>query len=165
MLGAYAINQFMDSVLLDGLLGTLRIVPVANLLAIEVDSRASPLDNLDLNKVFPGDHEGSHTERLADLIVKEVLDGSDGVLDIHGRGSWCVNTLTFVFLGSRDLSEAFEAPFLVEREEREGSLTAYSRSKDAKVVSVDMGADLLKRRSGLIRLPEGFKELLEWVRC
>lgn len=137
--GAYAINKLMDSVLVDDLIGTLRIIPVANPLAMEVDSRVSPLDHLDLNRVFPGDHDGSHTERLADLIVKEALDDADVVLDLHGGGSWCVNAFTFVFPGSRDLAEAFEAPFLVEREEREGSLTAYSRSKGVKVVAVEMG--------------------------
>lgn len=158
--GAYAINKLIDSVLVDDLLGTLRIIPVANPLAMEVDSRVSPLDHLDLNRVFPGDHDGSHTERLADLIVKEALDDAYVVLDLHGGGSWCVNAFTFVFPGSRDLAEAFEAPFLVEREEREGSLTAYSRSKGGKVVAVEMGGRSIEEEVWANRIARGLRRAL-----
>src|SRR5436190_22975816 len=62
--GAWAIHKLLDSVATGDLLGSLRVVPVANPLAMEADARNASLDMLDLNRVFPGNPEGSHTERL-----------------------------------------------------------------------------------------------------
>ena len=53
--------------------------------------RQTELDLLDLNNSFPGDRNGTHTQRLARLLAEKVLDGSDVVLDVHGGGSWNIN--------------------------------------------------------------------------
>ena len=90
--GAWAIRKLLEQTLMDELVGTLRIVPTSNPLAMEADSRNAPLDVLDLNRVFPGDAKGSHTERLAAVLVEQAVTGADVVIDLHGGGSWCVNT-------------------------------------------------------------------------
>src|SRR5712692_9215451 len=58
--GAWAIHKLLDLVSTDDLQGSIRVVPVANPLAMEADSRNAPLDTLDLNRVFPGNPDGSH---------------------------------------------------------------------------------------------------------
>ncbi|HVO43552.1 MAG TPA: M14 family metallopeptidase, partial [Aggregatilineales bacterium] len=73
--GAWAIHKLLASVSIGDLLGSLRVVPVANPLAMDADARNAPLDVLDLNRVFPGDPNGSHTERVAATLVTHALPG------------------------------------------------------------------------------------------
>ena len=44
----------------------------------------SPIDNLNLNRVFPGKHGGSFSERLAHLLVSRAMRHADAYLDFHG---------------------------------------------------------------------------------
>jgi predicted deacylase len=136
--GAWALHKLLASHI-DGLRGSLRVVPVANPLAMEADARNAPLDTLDLNRVFPGDLNGSHTERLAAALVAHAVDGVDVVIDIHGGGSWCVNAFAFQFPGGEALSQAAGAPFLVNAPERNVTLTGYARTKGATVAAIEMG--------------------------
>ncbi len=137
--GALAIRKFLEATKIEELCGSLRIVSVANPLAMEADERNSPLDHLDLNRVFPGNRGGSHTEFLAAELVENVLQGVDVIIDLHGGGSWCVNSFVFSFSGSEELAEAFNAPFILRGEERSGALSSFALKNGVKIVSVEMG--------------------------
>lgn len=134
-----AINKLLSQTSMSDLLGSMTIVPLANPTATEVDSRVSMLDHLDLNRSFPRDLRGSHTERLAASISSIVDSGFDLVIDLHGGGSWCVNAFSFKFRGSESFAEAFNAPFIVEAADRHNTLTGYAQSRGARVVAVEMG--------------------------
>ena len=43
----------------------------------------SPADNKNLNRVFPGKADGTLSERIADVITREVIDRATHVVDIH----------------------------------------------------------------------------------
>ena len=43
----------------------------------------NPLDGLNLNRQFPGDRDGSPTQRLAHWLTTEVIAGSDAFVDMH----------------------------------------------------------------------------------
>ena len=102
--GAWAIRQLLSQTNMDDLVGTIRVVPNANPLAMQADARNAPLDTLDLNRSFPGDRDGSHTERLAALLVDRALANVDVAIDLHGGGSWCVNALRFPDARGRRIS-------------------------------------------------------------
>lgn len=68
--------------------GQITIIPVCNPEAFRYKNRESPRDSQDLNRVFPGDTEGSPTERIAASIWKRAQD-HDYVLDLHGCGMEC----------------------------------------------------------------------------
>jgi len=137
--GAWAIHKFLERVQPDQFTGSLKIIPQANPLAMESDSRVAPLDHLDLNRVFPGDENGSYTERLAYSITKNALENADIVIDLHGGGSWCVNAFAFRFKGSEELATAFKPPFILDAPKREGTLTRYANDQGSKVAAVEMG--------------------------
>ena len=118
--------------------GRLRVVLAANPLALGADARNAPLDHLDLNRSFPGDMEGSHTEVLAATLSAE-LDDSALVVDLHGGGSWCVNAFAFRFKGSEALAAELGAPFVVDAPEKIGTLTQYAKAQGAQVLAVEMG--------------------------
>ncbi|MCC7448653.1 MAG: succinylglutamate desuccinylase/aspartoacylase family protein [Anaerolineae bacterium] len=158
--GLWAIHKLWEQTSLDDLQGTLRIVPVANPLAMEADARNAPLDTLDLNRVFPGNPDGSHTERLAAALVTHAVDGADVVIDIHGGGSWCVNAFAFRFAGGEKLTEAIGAPFIVDGPERTVTLTGYARTKGAAVAAIEMGGRSEYEERWADRIASGLRRAL-----
>lgn len=66
--------------------GSLDVVPVCHEAAFNEDRRTSPLDDLNLARVFPGVADGSPTERLAHALTTQVLDGCDLLIDLHTSG-------------------------------------------------------------------------------
>ena len=158
--GAWAIRKMLEGATLDELQGTIRIVPVANPLAMEADARGSPLDDLDLNRAFPGNPEGSHTERLADAITRHALRDADSVIDLHGGGSWCVNSFGFQFPGGEDLAHAFQPPIIVDGRLRDSTLTGYARSKGARVTAIEMGGRCSEEEEWADRIARGLRRAL-----
>ena len=123
------------------LTGRLRVIFTANALAAEVERRNSWIDSpnsLDLDGVFPGKHEGSHSERLAAAIAPLVAD-SDAVIDLHGGGTWCINAFVKRFEGSEQLAADLGAPFISNAPNKPGGLTTYARSLGIKVANVEVG--------------------------
>src|SRR5258708_40012939 len=82
--GTRAIRKLLETTPISDLKGSLRIVPVANPMALEANSRTSALDALDLNASFPGDPKGSHTQRLANVLAIHAVDGADVGREVHG---------------------------------------------------------------------------------
>ncbi len=81
ILAAQQLNQKIDPTKLSG---TIILVQIANVPAfLGRIPFLNPLDNKNLNRSFPGDANGSITERIADIITKEVIARSDFFVDIH----------------------------------------------------------------------------------
>lgn len=62
--------------------GTVDIYPALNPLGLDIASRAVPKVNLDMNRLFPGNEQGTVMERVAAAIVNDIA-GADICLDIH----------------------------------------------------------------------------------
>lgn len=63
--------------------GRLLLLPVANPRAYAANRRCTPLDDLNLNREFPGDPAGTWTQQLAAAITREFLEKIDVHLDFH----------------------------------------------------------------------------------
>ena len=123
------------------LTGRLRVIFTANALAAEVERRNSWIDSpnsIDLDSVFPGKKDGSHSDRLAAAIAPLVAD-SDVVIDLHGGGTWCINAFVKRFEGSEQLAADLGAPFISNAPHKAGGLTTYARSLGIKVANVEVG--------------------------
>jgi predicted deacylase len=158
--GTRAIRKLLETVQHSELKGSLRIVPVANPMALEANSRTSALDVLDLNSAFPGDPNGSHTQRLAHVLAVNAVDGADVVLDVHGGGSWNVNCFVYRFPGSHDVAHWIGAPFVRDGPDRTSSLTGYARSKGAKGVWIEMGGAGANEEQWAERIATGLRRAL-----
>jgi len=75
--------------------GTLVVVPVVNPPAFRTSTRANPMDGVNLNRIFPGEPDGSISHRLARILVEEIIPGADFVLTIHG---WTAGWLTVPYV-------------------------------------------------------------------
>jgi predicted deacylase len=85
--GTVAVWRALEHVDPATLRGALILFPALNSSAYQASARVSPIDGLDLNRVFPGDPNGTYTRRLAHLIENLVLAYADFMVDLHGGGN------------------------------------------------------------------------------
>ena len=105
--------------------GQLDVVPVTHEAAFATDSRTSPIDGVNLARVFPGDPNGGPTARLAHHLYDSVLADADLLIDLHTSGSH------------------YDMPFLAGyRGEPGGGVTDRARAAHA------FGADFVWRHPG-----------------
>jgi len=100
--------------------GTLVLLPVCNLPAYGAILRSSPIDGLNLARTFPGEANGTITQRIAHWIHHHLLAHADFYIDLHSGGvAYDIPTLIGYIhdageLGQRSRAgaEAFGAPVL-----------------------------------------------------
>ncbi len=159
--GTRAIRKLLEATPIEELHGSLRIVPIANPMAFEENMRESHIDRNDLNMEFPGDPAGQHTQRLADVLRVNAVDGVDVVLDVHGGGSWCMNCFVYRFPGSHDLADWIGGPFVREGPSRgTTSLTGSAMAQGAKAVWIEMGGAGAHEERWAQRIADGLRRAL-----
>lgn len=66
--------------------GRIIVVPGLNFPAFLAGKRTSPIDQANMNRVFPGKHNGSITEIIAHYVDTELIARADVIFDIHAGG-------------------------------------------------------------------------------
>jgi predicted deacylase len=94
--------------------GTILAVPVANPLAFESLTRHTPIDQLDMNRNFPGSPNGWLSEQIAHVLSTRFVSQLDVHLDLHTGGVFPTVDYVYIFDKSRELSLAFGSRFLFE---------------------------------------------------
>lgn len=84
--GPAALWQLADELDPEQLAGRVLIVPIANGAAFSAGTRTSPVDDVNLARIFPGDPNGTPSYRLADALMRHVVDGADLLVDSHSGG-------------------------------------------------------------------------------
>lgn len=72
----------------DDIRGTLLMVPIVNGYAYRAADRLSPEDGRNLAREFPGNREGTVTERLAWHVGKSLIEQAGFLLDLHSGGTY-----------------------------------------------------------------------------
>ena len=67
--------------------GRIIALPATNLPAALAGRRVSPLDDLNLNRCFPGSPDGRPTDQIAHYVESELLPRADFAIDLHSGGS------------------------------------------------------------------------------
>lgn len=88
--------------------GRVILLPAANLPAAIAGTRTSPVDEGNLNRLFPGDAMGSVTEQIAYFIEHELVARADMVVDLHSGGS-SLHYLPSALMGQDDDNPARQA--------------------------------------------------------
>jgi hypothetical protein len=81
------VRQFVTALNPAQLSGTILAIPVVNPLAIEAQTRNTPIDMNNLNRVFPGDPHGWLTEQLAAVVSEQFLPRLQYLVDLHAGGA------------------------------------------------------------------------------
>ena len=67
------------------ILGTVILMPVLNLPAFRTRTPfVCPIDNVNPNRVFPGDPRGSYSEQMTHACINEFVVHADAYVDLHG---------------------------------------------------------------------------------
>lgn len=85
--GQIALRKLCLDLARDDISGSLLILPMVNAPAVISSSRVSPIDQLNLNRVFPGEPLGSPTVAIASAIENQLLEHCSFAYDIHSGGS------------------------------------------------------------------------------
>ncbi|WP_180953737.1 succinylglutamate desuccinylase/aspartoacylase family protein [Bacillus sp. T33-2] len=148
--GAASIIRFFQELDLSQLRGTLIGVPVTNLPSFKARYRTSPLDGANLNRIFPGDANGTYSQRLAHALLTAQTETADYVVDFHSGGNGAY--VPFYVICDYDESEAGKKSMwlaermgsdVIWRSEAEtdinGTGTAHLVSKGIPAVAVECG--------------------------
>lgn len=109
--------------------GRVIILPAANFPAAVAGRRTSPIDEGNLNRLFPGDADGTVTQQIAYYVEHELVPMADMICDLHSGGSSLMYVPAALFGGwHRDGSTAravealkvFGAPIAYVAEENQG---------------------------------------------
>jgi predicted deacylase len=82
-----AVESLTDLALADPvrLSGTLILVPLVNVASFErITPHVNPTDNKSMNSRYPGDPNGTQTDRASFAITKAVVEQCDHLIDLHG---------------------------------------------------------------------------------
>jgi predicted deacylase len=97
--------------------GTVVLMPVMNLPAFRARTPfVCPIDNVNPNRVFPGDPTGSYSEQMTHALINEFVVHADAYVDLHGG----------------DIPEAL-VPFVICRAGNEGA------AKKSKAIAMAFG--------------------------
>jgi predicted deacylase len=85
--GQVVLTRLIQNLQPEKIKGRIIILPALNLPAAQAGTRVSPLDDGNLNRVFPGDPNGGPTWKIADYVEHHLMPLVDVVCDFHGGGA------------------------------------------------------------------------------
>lgn len=140
--------------------GRVLLLPLGNPLAYQTFTRDTPVDAINLNRVFPGDANGWLTEQMAHVIAEEFLRQIDVYIDLHAGGLFPVVDYVYM-LNAPDLSRAFGRRFLYQpAHPYEGTSTEVTLSRGVPSVVVELGGGLVPQEPYVLQQVAGLKNVL-----
>ena len=135
--------------------GKIIVIPVVNPLAVEAQTRHTPMDMQNLNRVFPGDKDGWVTEQLAAKVVEWLLPQIDVLIDLHAGGAQPI--VDYVYIqNDQPLSSAFGFNAMyTPSQDYPGTLTSVAVEKGIRCVVVEMGGSMIANDEYLERARAG----------
>ncbi|MFW5943313.1 MAG: N-alpha-acetyl diaminobutyric acid deacetylase DoeB [Chloroflexota bacterium] len=123
--------------------GRVIVLPALNMPAVNAGQRLSPLDNKDMNRVFPGRWDGTVTEVVAHYVHDAILPFCDAVIDLHS-GGYSLSLMPYISMHYLDdeaqrqktwaAMMAFQAPVALVMKEISGpGLLDYAVESQGKV--------------------------------
>lgn len=120
--GPIVISELINTLDVGEIQGCLILMPAVNVHAVTAGHRTSPVDGLNLNRVFPGDPRGSITQQISAFMTDHIFPRADAFLDLHSGGSSLVLLPSAIVeptdnaaLRRRNIAavQAFDAPITV----------------------------------------------------
>ena len=119
--------------------GSVWILGVANPLAMESISRNTPIDMLDMNRLFPGARDGWLSEQQAHAIAHEFIDHIEVLIDLHCGGTFPWVDYCYV-INDEALSRAFLPALLYKPSTTYAGTTAtYAEQRGVRCTVVEIG--------------------------
>lgn len=84
--GIAVIHEILNQIDPAELSGSLIVVPIVNVHAFHAKQAYSPVDNVKMNRCFPGRSDGTSSERIASQLFEKAIQNADYCIDLHQGG-------------------------------------------------------------------------------
>jgi Predicted deacylase len=129
--------------------GTVFVVAIANYFAFQVNEHRSPVDNTKLNRAYPGDENGTSTERIARATF-EVAGDADMVLDLHQGSTSRMIEEVRVRCGRRhslhdeclELAKVFDCGYVLDQKGPDGQLARAAPDEGVPTIDPELGGSI-----------------------
>jgi len=164
--GSQAVLELFRAIKDLPLKGRILLLPVANPRAFAVNHRFTPLDELNLNREFPGDPRGNYTQQLADALANHYFNELDYHIDLHSGTDR--PTVDYVYIWNDEpLSRAFGSKCLYRPVEGKAGTVYAGTTKSVtmdrhgtKVVTVELGGGIVDQGPYVERTVNGLLNML-----
>lgn len=150
--------------------GRIVLLPVANPRAFAQNRRFTPIDELNLNREFPGDPNGSYTQQLATAVTREFLEKIDVHIDMHSGTDR--PTVDYVYIRNDEaLSRSFGSRVLYHPQATKegtsfnGTTTAVTIDRrNISSVVIELGGGIIDQRPYVERGLQGLLNMLRHLK-
>jgi len=154
--------------------GALIICPVVNTPGFQqVTHYVNPIDNLNMNRVFPGDPDGSISEKMAHIIFNELIRHCNYYIDLHG-GEPYEDMGQFVIystgVATKEVEEtstemaSYYLPNVIQTfEGKDGTSSAEVTRAGIPSITPQAGALALYREADIQFHVRGVKNVMKWL--
>ena len=164
--GSQTIRELWPVLREAALAGSILLLPVANPRAFAANKRYTPVDEMNLNRVFPGTTGGWFSEHLAHAITGEFLEKIDIHIDLHSGTDR--PTVDYVYImNAEPLSRAFGSRVLYRPQPDTGGTVYSGTTKDVTVgrrgipsVVVELGGGIVDQGPYVRRSVAGVLNIL-----
>lgn len=126
--------------------GTVKVCSTAHPIAFEQVDRNSPIDGLNLNRVFPGNPNGFTTDRVAHTYLEEFVGTLDAYLDVHSGGREPIVEYCYI-LNDEAMSRAFGSKILYRpTDDYPGNVNNFAREKGVRTMVAEIGGLAVRER-------------------
>jgi uncharacterized protein len=155
--------------------GTVILMPALNLPAFRSRTPfVCPVDNMNPNRVFPGDAEGSYSEQMTHALINQFVVHADAYVDLHG-GDIPEALVPFVIcrLGndpvskkSKEIAMAFGLPYVLtvsKPVQPSKGLSSYAAAADKRIPAIlaEAGGVGQMQEDAVAMLVNGVKRVME----
>jgi len=126
--------------------GTILIVGIANYFAFQQATHRNPIDDTKLNRAYPGNPEGSTSERIAHETF-QIATRSDLALDLHQGSTSRMIEETRIRCGNHhrrhgdclDLAKAFDCGYVLDQKGPDGQLARTLADEGVPTIDPELG--------------------------
>lgn len=153
------VRCFIDRMRQASFSGTIVALPCANPLAYESRTRNTPNDMIDLNRVFPGDPDGTLTPQLAAKIYAVFAQRCDYFVDLHCGGLFPAVEYAYVH-GDAALARSAGLRLLYTGPSYDGSLALCLEHSGMKTTVLEIGGGRTSSAPGTARACTALERIL-----
>jgi len=155
--GSMALLRVVNALNPETVKGTLIAVPALNITGFGLLGRGSPYDPIDMNRIWPGDPEGSFTNQAVSILFRQITTVADYLIDFHcgshPRTKWVLHFKgdTEAAKESRRFADAFGWEIVVESKcpKLEGGVYTQTMKRGIPSIIIEAGQGLALSGSGV----------------
>ncbi len=150
------------------LAGELLIVGIVNYYGFQVGEHRNPIDDTKLNRAYPGDTNGTTSERIAAATFDAAMR-ADLILDLHQGSTSCMIDETRVRCGPRhrlhheclELAKVFDCGYILDQKGPDGQLARAAPDEGIPTIDPELGGSVGWDESSIRRGISGVFNILQ----